>query len=202
MFKALTGGDVVSAEYKFRDSFEYAPFCKLLFSANKPPQSDDPTHGFFRRWQVVPFTRCFEEGATSTLRREDIDAKLSQPNELSGVLNKALRALGTVHTGVFSQSDSMREAWEEFRNATDPLAGWLDQATIQLPTAMVPQGDLMAMFNRHLIDSGRSPVTKTAFGLALKRARPHITVSQRTLRGRIQWVYQGIGLTATEGGEN
>lgn len=39
MFKALTGGGVRSAEYKFRDSFEYVPFCKLVFSANKPPQS-------------------------------------------------------------------------------------------------------------------------------------------------------------------
>jgi putative DNA primase/helicase len=60
MFKALTGGDVLSAEYKYHDSFEYVPFAKLVFSANQPPRSDDPTHGFFRRWQVIPFTRTFE----------------------------------------------------------------------------------------------------------------------------------------------
>jgi phage/plasmid-associated DNA primase len=54
IFKALTGGDVVTTEYKHKDSFEFTPFCKLLFSANKPPQSDDSTHGLFRRWQVIP----------------------------------------------------------------------------------------------------------------------------------------------------
>ena len=193
MFKALTGGDVVSAEYKFRDSFEYVPFCKLIFSANKPPQSGDSTHGFFRRWQVVPFSQSFEEGAASTQRREELDARLSQPGELSGVLNKALQALATIRGGGFTQTDSMREAWQEFRNATDPLAVWLDQATIELPTAMVSKGDLMAMFNKHLTDSGKPPMTRMAFGLALKRTRPQITEAQRTLKGRLQWVYQGIG---------
>ena len=70
VFKTLTGGDVLSAEYKFKDSFEYVRFCKLVFPANKPPQSDDNTHGFFRRWQVVPFTRCFEEESPETIRRD------------------------------------------------------------------------------------------------------------------------------------
>lgn len=102
MFKALTGGDVLSAEYKFRDSFEYVPFCKLVFSANKPPQSDDATHGFFRRWQVVPFVRSFEEGAPGTRSRDGMDAPLAQPSELSGVLNKVLLALAKIRTAGFS----------------------------------------------------------------------------------------------------
>src|SRR5207302_650232 len=34
VFKAITGGDAIAAEYKYRDSFEFAPFCRLLFSAN------------------------------------------------------------------------------------------------------------------------------------------------------------------------
>ena len=79
MFKALTGGDVLSAEYKYHDSFEYVPFAKLLFSANQPPHSDDPTHGFFRRWEVIPFNRTFEENAEGTVPREELDARLSRP---------------------------------------------------------------------------------------------------------------------------
>ena len=41
-------------------------------------------------------------------------------------------------------------------------------------------------------------MTKMAFGLALKRARKGIDKDQRTLRGRVQWVYIGIGLRASE----
>jgi putative DNA primase/helicase len=203
VFKALTGGDVITAEYKFRDSFDFDPFAKLLFSANRPPQSDDSTHGFFRRWQVVSFTRCFEEGAPGTKSREALDAALAQPSELSGLLNRALHALADIRGAKgFTQSPSMQQAWEEFRSVTDPLAVWLDQATVQSVDAMVPKGELMAAFNRRLTDSGKSPMTKTAFGLAMKRVRPQITEAQRTVRGRVQWVYLGIGFRINEGGED
>lgn len=90
MFKAITGGDVLHGEYKYLDSFEFVPYAKLVFSANQPPRSDDPTHGSFRRWLVVPFMRTFDEGTSGTLPREVLDARLSEPAELSGVLVKAL----------------------------------------------------------------------------------------------------------------
>jgi putative DNA primase/helicase len=200
MFKALTGGDVVSAEFKFRDSFEYVPFAKLLFSANHPPRSDDASHGFFRRWQVVPFTRFFEEGASGAVNREELDASLADPSELSGALNKALLALEQIRKHGFTQSDSMRQALDEFRTATDPLIVWLDQNTVQLPNAIVPKQGLIAAFNKHCTDAGRPTVTATAFGLALKRARKGIEEAQRTWRGREKtWVYVKIGMRLGEG---
>ena len=199
MFKALTGGDVLSAEHKFRDSFEYTPYVKLVFSANKPPQSDDATHGFFRRWQVVPFMRCFEEGAKETKSRSELDARLTEPTELSGLLNKALSALQKIRQSGFSEAPSMRQAWDDFRTATDPLRVWLDQETITLPTAMVSKWELMTAFNKHLVDAGKPPMVKTAFGLAIKRARPEIAEAQRNWRGREKtWVYTGIGFKAEE----
>ena len=33
----------------------------------------------------------------------------------------------------------MRAAWEEFKSVTDPLQVWLDQKTVMLPNAMIPQ---------------------------------------------------------------
>jgi putative DNA primase/helicase len=33
-FRAITGGDRIQAEYKFRDSFEFTPYARLVFSAN------------------------------------------------------------------------------------------------------------------------------------------------------------------------
>jgi putative DNA primase/helicase len=140
VFKALTGNDTLPAERKFCDSFEFVPFCKLVFSANRPPHSDDATHGFFRRWVVVPFLRCFEENAKGTKTREELDARLANPIELSGVLNKALQALAKIRRDGFTQSETTRQAWQDFRTVTDPLAVWLEQKTIQSPTEMVAKG--------------------------------------------------------------
>jgi hypothetical protein len=50
VFKAITGGDALRAEYKFKDSFDFLPYSRLIFSANHPPQSQDASPAFFRRW--------------------------------------------------------------------------------------------------------------------------------------------------------
>jgi putative DNA primase/helicase len=200
MFKALTGGDVLHAEYKYLDSFEFIPFAKLVFSANQPPRSDDSTHGFFRRWLVVSFTRTFEEGATGTRSREELDAQLSDPAELSGLLNKALGALAAIRKrGGFTESESMKRSWSEFRTATDPLSVWLDRNTVELPNAQILQSELVAAFNQYTMDLGKPAMTKTAFGLALKHARPGVESCQRAHKDKQrQWVYIGIALRTPE----
>jgi P4 family phage/plasmid primase-like protien len=198
MFKALTGGDVLNAEYKYRDSFEYVPFAKLVFSANQPPHSDDPTHGFFRRWQVVPFNRTFEENAEGTIPREELDARLSQPGELSGLLNTALNVLAKIRSSGFTQSDSMIRAWSEFRRATDPLSVWLDTSTVEDPDRIVIKNELYSAYNATRAAAGLPTITSTAFGLALKRIRKCIGEAQRTVDGKVQWVYTGIRFEATE----
>jgi putative DNA primase/helicase len=36
VFKAITGGDSMPGEYKFKDSFDFVPYARLVFSANHP----------------------------------------------------------------------------------------------------------------------------------------------------------------------
>ena len=84
------------AEYKFKDSFEFVPYSRLVFSANHPPKSQEASPAFFRRWIVVPFDRTFADGDPDTIPGDKLDAILSDPVELSGVLNKALEALAAM----------------------------------------------------------------------------------------------------------
>ena len=58
-FKAITGQDLISAEHKGRDRFDFVPWAVPLFSANKIPASSDVTTGYLSRWLVVPFPRDF-----------------------------------------------------------------------------------------------------------------------------------------------
>ena len=55
MFKAITGCDRITAEVKYRDSFEFSPFARLLFSANRLPANSDASQAFFDRWLIFPF---------------------------------------------------------------------------------------------------------------------------------------------------
>lgn len=82
-FKAITGGDPIVAEYKYRDSFDVVPYARLVFSANHPPRSGDASHAFYRRWVVVPFDRTFEPSEQRPSR--ELDNELSDPDRKSVV---------------------------------------------------------------------------------------------------------------------
>lgn len=197
-FKALTGGDVITGERKYSDSFDFTPYCRLVFSANHMPASRDGSWAFFRRWLVIPFTRTFEGEAATP--RAILDARLAQPSELSGVLNKALIALRQLRQrGEFTETGSMKRAWEEFRQTTDPLSVWLDSMTIEDPNAMVTKKDLLISYNGDAEKNGRARMSPQLFGRALKRHRPKITDVQRVVAGRLAECYLGIGLLTPSG---
>lgn len=198
IFKAITGGDELMAERKFEDSFEFTPYARLVFSANHPPKSQDASGAFFRRWVVVPFEMTFAEGAKGTIPRAQLDAMLADPGELSGVLNKALLALESLRKKGFTDCDSTQRAMDEFRQATDPLAVWLDSATVLLPHAFVVQDRLWREYNRACEVAGRPTLSKTSFGRALRKLRPTVTDARRTVSSDRPWVYAGIGLRAEE----
>jgi putative DNA primase/helicase len=196
MFKAVTGGDRVPAEYKYRESFEFSPYARLIFSANQVPRSEDASHAFFRRWTVCPFNRTFEEG--EQIPRAELDRKLSNPKELSGVLNKALAVLPRVRERGFTLSQSMQEAWEEFRAMTDPVSVWLGKATVEYAEAIVPKSKLLDAYNHHCDERGHAGMTSKAFSQAVKRLRPNISDAQRTVGGKVVWCWIGLGLKSSD----
>lgn len=198
VFKAITGGDALMAEYKFKDSFDFVAYSRLVFSANHLPKSHDASPAFFRRWFVVPFERTFSDGDPDTIPSDQLDAMLSDPAELSGVLNKVLEALAALRRRGFSESDSTKRATDEFRHATDPLAVWLDRRTVLNPDAVTPQDQLYREFCRDCAAAGNPTISKTAFGRTMKKLRPTVTDLQRTVNHRIAWCYVGIGLLAND----
>lgn len=196
-FKAIVGGDTLDAEYKFRDSFDFVPFCRLVFSANHPPRSQDASHAFFRRWVVIPFDRTMEPG--EQIPRDVLDARLAAPGELSGLLNKALDGRERLkRQRGFSESQSVKEAWNDFYSTTDPMAVWLEKFTIDDPGAYVAKKDLRVAYNGECERRGRPSMGNKQFGQALRRVRPGLRDAQRVVNGKTTWCYVGIGLIHPE----
>jgi len=193
IFKALTGGDVLVGEHKFRESFEIAPYARLVFSANHPPRSSDASHAFFRRWIVIPFDRTFADD--EQIPRKILDARLSTPTELSGLLNRALDVLPRLRDReALSEPESVRKAWQEFHATTDPLAVWLDLNTVEEPESLVVKDLLRAAYGAECQRTGRAPMTDTSFGRAMSKVRPRVQKAQRTIGGKVQWCYVGLAM--------
>lgn len=193
-FKGLTGGDLIHAEKKFRDSFEFESFAKLIFSANQAPRSDDPTNGFFRRWLVIPFHRVFDENNPNRIPREELDGALSSPEELSGVLNRAMAAWPKVRKHGLSMPPSCREAGEDFRAESDPVRTWLSHAVRPDATeqGFITKSNVWERYTQAANLGGWPVQSRKGFGQAFKRAMPHVRDGQRTVRGKRFETYEGI----------
>jgi putative DNA primase/helicase len=192
-FKAIVGGDRMLAEPKFQSSFEFTPFCRFVFSTNHFPRSNDSSQAFFRRWEVIPFERTFTE--CDQIPRPVLDSQLGSAEELSGLLNRALDALPSITTQRgFTQCESTKAAFLEFREQTDPLAAWLDMETVSEPKAIVTKKGLLNAYNTARGKTGAPPMTPKGFHTAVKRLRPAIHEAQRAITGKTEYVYLGLGL--------
>jgi putative DNA primase/helicase len=191
IFKALTGGDRLTGERKFQESFEFTPFARLIFSTNHYPQSKDASHAFFRRWHVVFFDAVIDPRE----RIPNLAALLANPQELSGVLNRAIATLpGMIERGGFSISESTQAAMMEFREMTDPLAAWLDQYTVLASEDVVSKKDLCIAYNAHAEGAARPVMSAKSFCTAVRRLRPTVKEAQRSIHGSVQWVFLGLGM--------
>lgn len=200
VFKAIvdSSSDTIVGEHKFKDSFDFTPFCRLLFSANHPPRSEDSSEGFFDRWLVVPFGNRFR-GEGGEISAAKLDAMLSAPAELSGLLNKALDALTRLYrSGHFAESETTLEAHKEFRAMTDPLSVWLDANTIDDPTMYVGKTVLRTRYNIHANNRGLPSMTGKSMTAALERIRPQLGEAQRVVNNKTAWCYMGIGLKSDD----
>lgn len=118
VFKQLTGGDMMSAQRKFQQPFDFRPWATPIFSANKVWRSEDDTSGYFRRWVILPFnekldrTQKFDEAALYA--------------EAPGIFNKAMANLRVLHArGEFNIVGAAREASEDFQKDSDNIRLWL-----------------------------------------------------------------------------
>jgi P4 family phage/plasmid primase-like protien len=194
VFEAITGCDRISGEFKYRDSFEFTPFARLLISANHLPASRDASKAFFDRWLIIPFHTGFRN-TRQEIPRSVLDRALSTATDLSGALNAALPALRRIRRrGKFSDSPSATRQAEEHQYAADPLSQWLARETICSPSVLTAQDRLHAAYALACAMGDRPILTKQMFGRRLRALRPDIEEAQRTLNGRRQWVYLGVAL--------
>ena len=147
---------------------------------------------------MIPFTATFLE--EKAIPAPELDARLADPRELSGVLNRALDLLPRLRAHGLTESESMRQAWHEFRKGTDPLSVWLDTCTVDLPSAIVSKRSLLAAYNAAARRYGWPEQTPQGFGRALRLLRPGVGEAQRTIAGQVTWCFTGIGLLSDRQG--
>jgi putative DNA primase/helicase len=101
---------------------EYVPQFKLFINTNHLPTVTDTTVFESGRVKIIPFERHFpyEE------QDQGLKAELTQPENLSGILNWCLEGLRMIDETGFDAPESVRDATEEYRRSSDKIARFLE----------------------------------------------------------------------------
>ena len=158
-FKAITGGDSISAEHKGRDRFDFTPWAVPVFSANKVPPSADTTVGYLSRWFVIPFPRDFTG-------KEDrgLDGKLQTKSELQGIAARGVKALRRLmKRGDFDMPASATAARDEFARRVDQVRAWVDECCNVGEHPFQPRTPLYQAYTTWAARDGYKPVKAGEF---------------------------------------
>jgi len=193
IFKMLTGGDLISAERKFKGHIKFVNHAKLIFSCNKVPEVKDDTNAFYRRWIIINFPNKFEGKNADPHVLE----KISTPDELSGFLNWALDGLKRLlKNGRFSHSKTTKEMREQYIMSSNPVLAFVEKCVEPDSEAWIEKDELYLAFCNFCKDVGLPIKAKNVFARELPQ---YMTVSAGRVKegDERKSIWYGIKLNET-----
>lgn len=136
MIKQLIGRDEIQAKRKFLRDLNFVNYAKLIFNANELPRVYDLTDGYWTKWLLLEFPYKFisekefeeipeQERENKKIMNPDIIEQISTPEELSGLLNKALDSLKTIiNNKEFSYSKGTSEVKDLWIRQSDSFTAF------------------------------------------------------------------------------
>ena len=141
VLKKMAGEDLIPAQRKYGQPFEFEFWGKALFSANGIPTAADGTRGWLRRWEIVNFPNEPEKPDP------ELKARLTRPAVLEAIAVRAVLALrGLMERRNFDHGESASMAHDEFAKRNNTLLAWIEDCGYLDPEARVARTVLLKSF--------------------------------------------------------
>jgi putative DNA primase/helicase len=187
--KQLTGRDTVTARYLFGEPFNFRPEFKLWLSTNNKPVIQGTDDAIWDRIRLILFTQRFDG------ERQDPKLPEKLRNELAGVLAWMVEGCLEWQEHGLGQSDSVREATDQYRAEMDTLAAFIEDRCVVREGIVAPATPLYKQFQMWCDDAGEKPETQKVFGMRLReRGFTSDKIKRGPHKDRKGWF--GIGLRA------
>lgn len=170
--KSLTGGDVITARYLFKNQFTFKMTGKLIVASNHKPIIKGTDHGIWRRIHLIPFEVKFEK------ERQDKTLEQRLREELPGILNWAIEGYRKWRESGLAIPKSIVRKTAEYRQEMDMLGMWLDEHCLIDSSKSVSFSDAYQSFSPWVKEYFNIDLSKNRFGRLLtergfeKKSRP------------------------------
>lgn len=115
--KAITSGDSITIDQKYKEPYQYTPTCKMIFISNSLPNTSDNSYGFYRRLVIVPFNK--------TIKSDERDVNLTYKllNEIEGIVQWAIAGLERLEKNnyQFTNPKEVSRVMDKYKEEQDPV---------------------------------------------------------------------------------
>lgn len=127
VFKKLVTGEVVKAERKGQDPFNFVSYAMQIYSANDIPRIKDPTGAVFRRLLLIPLNGKFTKDAPDYA--PFIKYKLEQAEHMEYFIQLALDGLSDVlRNKCFTVSEKSAQQKSNYEVENNPVLAFVEES--------------------------------------------------------------------------
>lgn len=165
-FKAMIAGDAMTGRHIREAPFTFSPIAGHIFSANRLPQTDDHTHGFWRRMLMLAFNRRFNPEEENPMLVDELLAE-EKPAIVSWFFEGACRVLRNRRFTVPASSAGLVEQWKQY---SDQIQAFVEERCepCETETEGVLATTLYTQYQLWAQESGHSRMAKNKFGMRMK----------------------------------
>ena len=151
LIKKLTGGDLIRAQEKFKPSFNFHNYAKLIFVTNELPRTTDKTQAFYRRARIIPFPYTFEADREDKLLLEKITTQ-----ELEGLAFKCIEILHQMidRNFTFTKPKGTLEVEKTYESISNPVATFIEECCQEDADGFITKSDFKAKLDAWLRTNG------------------------------------------------
>lgn len=185
--KKIIAGDMIQAEFKGQNSFNFRPYAKLFFSANRFPYVDDRSEGFKRRLRVITMDKKPPQ------KDKDLMKKLIE--EIDYLIFSAVVFFANALNGddEIKESETAREAKEELHKESDSVYAFIKDCLIEVEGHDIKRAEMYKEYDKYCKFYERIGLTKKAFFLEMQAKG--FAVKRDNTGNRI---YKNYGITKWE----
>lgn len=208
LIKPVSAGDVITAEKKHKDSFDFRNTAKLIFSCNEIPQIKDVSDAFFRRLYYIPFPYTFDENLKDNpnykIGNPKILEEITTEEELKGLLNKSLLYLKRIDKNKkLYYPLSFDEKKKLFDKKANPVKVFVETNFVPMSLGEISKAEIYDKYMEWCSGRGVAILDENPFWKKFKQfsGSKYIIGQTHSENGRV-WCYKGIAYNPSIYGQN